>query len=78
MYEAKNKASQKLQAMFYIQVVDKFWDTPESPVNKRPPTSKPSEVEAQPEKSFQFAKTKTTDYIRNTQQIYYLESRLFS
>jgi hypothetical protein len=63
--------------MFYIQVVQKSWDKPKSPVNKAPPTSKLSEVEGRNHKSSQFAKNKTTEYIRNTQQVYYLERRLF-
>lgn len=63
--------------MFYIQVVEKSWDKPKSPVNKAPPTSKPSEVEGINHKNSQFAKNKTTEYIRNTQQVYYLQHRLF-
>lgn len=77
MYETRDKASQKIKAMFYIQVVQKSWDKPKSPVNKAPPTSKPSEVEGINHKTSQFAKNKTTEYIRNTQQVYYLQHRLF-
>jgi hypothetical protein len=57
--------------MFYIQVVR------QNRGNKTPSTSKPSEVETRNEKSSKFAKAKTTEYISNTQQIYYLERRLF-
>ncbi|MEH2248288.1 hypothetical protein [Nostoc sp.] len=64
--------------MFYIQLKDRRWNKPESPVNKAAPTCKPSEVEAINEKSSKFALIKTTDYIRNTQQACYLEFRLFS
>lgn len=52
--------------MFYIQVVQKSWDKPQSPANKAPPTSKLSEVEAIHQKSSQFARIKTTEYMRNT------------
>lgn len=57
--------------MFYIQVVQ------ERRGRKAPSTSKPSEVEARNKKSSKFAKAKTTEYISNTQQVYYLERRLF-
>jgi hypothetical protein len=77
MYEARNKASQGLKAMFCIQVIQKAQDKPNSPVNKAPPTSKLSEVEGRNHKSSQFARIKVTEYIRNTQQVYYLERRLF-
>jgi hypothetical protein len=77
MYERGNKASQGLKAMFCIQVIQKSWDKPKSPVNKAPPTSKLSEVEGINHKSSQFARVKTNEYIRNTQQVYYLERRLF-
>lgn len=77
MYQARNKAYIGLKAMFCIQVAQKSWDKPKSPVNKAPPTSKLSEVEGRNHKSSQFARVKTTEYIRNTQQVYYLERRLF-
>lgn len=57
--------------MFYIQVVHKRRGS------KAPSTSKPSEVETRNEKSSKFAKVKATEYISNTQQVYYLERRLF-
>jgi hypothetical protein len=63
--------------MFYIQLKQKRWNQPEPPVNKAVPTYKPSEVEAINQKSFEFALSKTTEYIRNTQQACYLEFRLF-
>ncbi|MEH2300529.1 hypothetical protein [Nostoc sp.] len=64
--------------MFNIQLKDRRWNKPESPVNKAAPTCKPSEVEAINEKSSKFALIKTTEDIRNTQQACYLEFRLFS
>ncbi len=64
--------------MFYIQLKDRRWNKPKSPVNKAVPTCKPLEVEAINQKSFKFALSKTTEYIRNTQQACYLEFRLFS
>ncbi|MEI1372989.1 hypothetical protein PQG02_30235 [Nostoc sp. UHCC 0926] len=64
--------------MFYIQLKDRRWNKPESPVNKAAPSCKPSEVEAIKQKSFKFALSKTIEYIRNTQQACYLEFRLFS
>lgn len=64
--------------MFYIQLKDRRWNKPESPVNKAAPTCKPLEVEAINEKIFKFALSKTIEYIRNTQQACYLEFRLFS
>ena len=63
--------------MFYIQVVHKSWDRRQSPPNQASSTSKQSEVEARNEKSSKFAKAKFSDRIRNTQQVYYLDSRLF-
>jgi hypothetical protein len=63
--------------MFYIQLKQRRWNKPESPVNKAVPTRKPSELEAINEKSFKFALSKTTEDIRNTQQACYLEFRLF-
>ncbi|MCC5605496.1 hypothetical protein LC612_01450 [Nostoc sp. CHAB 5834] len=53
--------------MFYIQLKDRCWNKSKSPVNKAVPTYKPSEVEAINQKSFEFALSKTTEYIRNTQ-----------
>ncbi|WP_017655261.1 hypothetical protein [Fortiea contorta] len=64
--------------MFYIQIVDRRWEKPESSVNRVPPIPQPLEIEAQTKKSLQLAKAKTTDYIRNIQQVYYLERRSFS
>lgn len=61
--------------MFYIQVVQ-AQDKPQSPANKAPPSCKLSEVEGRNHKS-SHAKNKTTEYMRNTQQVYYLERRLF-
>ncbi|MEH2438219.1 MAG: hypothetical protein V7K25_29040 [Nostoc sp.] len=63
--------------MFYIQLKNRRWNKPTSPVNQAVPTCKPSEVEAINQKSFEFALNKTTEYIRNTKQICYLEFRLF-
>lgn len=64
--------------MFYIQLKQRRWNQPESSVKKAASTCKPSEVEAINQKSFKFALSKTTEYIRNTQQARYLEFRLFS
>ncbi|MEH2403990.1 hypothetical protein [Nostoc sp.] len=64
--------------MFYIQLKQRRWNQPESPVKKAASTCKTSEVEAINQKSFKFALSKTTEYIRNTQQACYLEFRLFS
>lgn len=64
--------------MFYIQLKDRRWNKPKSPVNKAASTCKPSAVEAINEKTSKFALIKTTEYIRNTQQACYLEFRLFS
>ncbi|MGF2034930.1 MAG: hypothetical protein RMZ43_006295 [Nostoc sp. CmiVER01] len=64
--------------MFYIQLKDRRWNKPQSPANKAVPTYKPSVVEAKNEKSSKFALIKTTEYIRNTQQVCYLEFWLFS
>ncbi|WP_334832588.1 hypothetical protein [Nostoc sp.] len=64
--------------MFYIQLKQRCWNQPESPVIKAASTCKPSEVEAIKQKSFKFALSKTTEYIRNTQQACYLGFRLFS
>ncbi|MBN3905901.1 MAG: hypothetical protein HWQ35_04860 [Nostoc sp. NMS1] len=64
--------------MFYIQLKQRCWNKPEPPVKKATSTCKPSEVEAINQKSFKFALSKTTEYIRNTQQACYLEFRLFS
>ncbi|MDF5735760.1 hypothetical protein [Nostoc sp. S13] len=63
--------------MFYIQLKDRRWNKPESPGNKAAFTCKRLEVEAINEKSSKFALLKTTEYIRNIQQAYYLEFRLF-
>ncbi|MBW4562150.1 MAG: hypothetical protein KME32_13540 [Mojavia pulchra JT2-VF2] len=62
---------------YYIQIVNKRWNNPEPSANKAPTISKPSEVEEVNEKSSEFAKAKSTEYIRNAQQNYYLERRLF-
>ncbi|WP_138498164.1 hypothetical protein [Nostoc sp. PA-18-2419] len=62
--------------MFYIQLKDRRWNQPKSPNNKAA-ASKPSEVEATNERSSNFALIKTTEYIRNMQQVYYLEFPLF-
>ncbi|MEH2153897.1 hypothetical protein [Nostoc sp.] len=64
--------------MFYIQLKDRRWNKPKSPVNKAVSSCTPSAVEARNEKSSKFALIKTTEYIRNTQQAYYLECWLFS
>jgi hypothetical protein len=77
MYEAENKASQDSKVMFYTVRKEKRWHQPNSPPTKTPHTSKPSEVEAMNKKSSKFAKIKTTEYIRNTRQVYYLDRRLF-
>lgn len=61
--------------MFYIQIQNTYWNR--QPVNKASPTSKQIEVEAINAKSFKLAKAKTAEYISNTQQVYYLERRLF-
>jgi hypothetical protein len=63
--------------MFYIQVVQRRWDKPESSTNKIPRTSKPSEVKGIKNKNSQFALSKTNEYINNIQQVYYLERRMF-
>ena len=63
--------------MFYIQLKQRRWNQPESPAKKAALTWKPSEVEAINQESFEFALSKTTEYIRNTQQACYLEFRLF-
>ena len=64
--------------MFYIQLKHRRWNQPESSVKKAASSCKPSEVEGIKEKSSKFALSKTTEYIRNTQQACYLEFRLFS
>ncbi|MEH2168161.1 MAG: hypothetical protein V7K41_16210 [Nostoc sp.] len=64
--------------MFYIQLKQRRWNQPESSVKKAASTGKPYEVEAINQKSFKFALSKTTEYIRNTQKACYLEFRLFS
>ncbi|YAG12815.1 Transposase [Nostoc sp. DSM 114161] len=63
--------------MFYIQLQDRRWNKPKSPDNKAAATCKLSEVEATNEKSSNFALIKTTEYIRNIQQVYNLEFPLF-
>ncbi|MBH8560856.1 hypothetical protein I8748_01450 [Nostoc sp. CENA67] len=63
--------------MFHIQAAPKRWDKLNSPKNKADSTCKTSQVEPVDNKSSQFAKAKTTEYISNTQQVYYLERRLF-
>jgi hypothetical protein len=64
--------------MFYTLVVQRRWIQPGSQIHKSCPTSKISEVEATKEKNSKFASAKTTEYIRNAQQAYYLERRMFS
>jgi hypothetical protein len=62
----------------YTQVVQRPWKKPESPVNqKAPSSSKPSELEANNEKSLKFAREKTTEYIRNARQVHFQERRMF-
>jgi hypothetical protein len=63
--------------MFYIQVVQRRWDKPESSINKIPQTSKSSEVKGIKNNNSQFAPSKTNEYISNIQQVYYLERRIF-
>ncbi|MBN3922499.1 hypothetical protein [Nostoc sp. NMS4] len=63
--------------MFYIQLKDRRWNQPKSPIHKAAFTCKPSAVEAINEESSKFALIKTTEYIRNIQQVCYLEFRLF-
>jgi hypothetical protein len=53
--------------MFYIQLKQRGWNQPESLVKKAASSCKPSEVEVINQKSFRFALSKTTEYIRNTQ-----------
>ncbi|BBD61188.1 hypothetical protein NIES2109_39920 [Nostoc sp. HK-01] len=64
--------------MFYTQIQNRYWNKRKSPVKKASPTSKQLEVEDIQAKSSKLAQAKTTEYISNTQQVYYLESRLFS
>ncbi|MEH2322997.1 MAG: hypothetical protein V7K32_05385 [Nostoc sp.] len=63
--------------MFSIQLKQRCWNQPEPPVKKGASACKPFEVEAINQKSFKFALSKTTEYIRNMQRVYYLEFRLF-
>ncbi|BAZ51141.1 hypothetical protein NIES4103_37650 [Nostoc sp. NIES-4103] len=63
--------------MFYTQTAQKHWDKPKSAKNKAGFTCQTSQVEPVDNKSSQFAKAKTTEYISNTHQVYYLERRLF-
>ncbi|PHJ60848.1 hypothetical protein VF04_13625 [Nostoc linckia z7] len=64
--------------MFYIQLKGRRWNKPKSPINKAASTCKPSQVEARNEKNSKFVLLQTTEYIRNIQQIYYLEFPLLS
>ncbi|AFY43580.1 hypothetical protein [Nostoc sp. PCC 7107] len=63
--------------MFYIQIENTNWNKRKSPVKQASPTSKQIEVEDIKAKNSQLAQAKTAEYISNTQQIYYLERRLF-
>jgi hypothetical protein len=63
--------------MFYIQVVQKHWDKPESPTNKIPRASKSSEAKGTNSENSKFAKAKVSEYKRKIQQDYYLKRRLF-
>jgi hypothetical protein len=44
---------------------------------KAPSDSRPSELEANNEKSLKFARGKTTEYIRNARQVHFQERRMF-
>ncbi len=64
--------------MMYAQVVQRRWKQPESPVNQKVSfSSNPSELEANNEKNLKFAREKTTEYIRNAQQVHFQERRMF-
>ncbi|MCC5637379.1 hypothetical protein LC593_16325 [Nostoc sp. CHAB 5844] len=64
--------------MFYIQLTDRHWNQRKFPLEKASLTSKQTEVEAIKFKNAQLAQAKTSEYISNTHQVYYLERRLFS
>ncbi|MBU7585063.1 MAG: hypothetical protein KAF91_19500 [Nostoc sp. TH1S01] len=63
--------------MFYTNIQNRHWNQRKLPVNQASLTSKQPEVEDIKAKNSQLAQAKTAEYISNTQQVYYLERRLF-
>ncbi|MBD2598469.1 hypothetical protein BCD64_16395 [Nostoc sp. MBR 210] len=63
--------------MFYTNIQNRHWNQRKLPVKQASLTSKQPEVEDIKAKNSQLAQAKTAEYISNTQQVYYLERRLF-
>ena len=73
----KDKTFRSETIMFYIQIIDAGGNSLNFYSNRYVPTSKQSEVEPAPRINSRFARVKATESIRNIQQVYYLEERLF-
>jgi hypothetical protein len=64
--------------MYYITVAQRGWSKSLSPANKNSRTSQPSEAEIEKAKTSKLATAKTKEYIRNVQESYFIERRMFS
>jgi|GEM_PF-4336014 hypothetical protein len=63
--------------MLYQQLVQRRQNQQLSTIDKNSLASKLSETELETEKTSRFATKQTTEYIRNVQQVYYLERLMF-
>lgn len=63
--------------LLYIRPIDKPWHPPSSPEVPRQPTSKKLEPELEKADNTNARQAKNVEAIRNIQQVYHLERRLF-
>lgn len=63
--------------LFYVQRINQGWHPPESFKVLHQPASKKPEVDMKQADNTHLMKTKNAESRRNTQQVYYLERRLF-
>ena len=64
--------------MYYITVAQRGWSKSVFPASLKSRTSQPSEAEIETAKNYKLATAKTKEYIRNAQESYFIERRMFS
>lgn len=69
--------TQSVMVLLYIRLINKSWHPPELPEVPQQPTSKKSEVELEQVDNTKSRIAKNAEAIRNIQQVYHLERRLF-
>jgi hypothetical protein len=63
--------------LIYIRLINKRWHQPESPEVPPESTSQKPEIDMKQADNTNFRQAKNARYIRNIQEVYYLERRVF-